>query len=112
MQALSRHIFRKKVILYAHLSKRQSDLKQNGTQEKTQFSSTVFNTLSHDVICFVASVSSKKHLLAGWNSLTANQKLLFNGFGSYHWQQNETHHVKGYGKLCRKMVSFLVYHFV
>ena len=37
---------------------------------------------------------------------------LFNGFWSYHSQQNETHHVKGYGKLCQKMVSFLVYHFV
>ena len=26
--------------------------------------------------------------------------------------RNKTHHVKGYGKLCQKTVSFLVYHFV
>ena len=56
-----------------HLSKRPSDLRQNGTQEKTPFSSTVFHALSHGVIRFVASVSSKNHLLTGWNSLTANQ---------------------------------------
>ena len=49
----------------SHLSKRPSDLKQNGTQEKTPFSGTVFNTLSHGVIRFVASVSSKNHLLTG-----------------------------------------------
>ena len=48
-----------------HLAKRTSDLKQNGTQEKTPFYGTVFRTLSHDVIHFVVSVSSKKHLLAG-----------------------------------------------
>ena len=35
------------------------------------------------VICFVGRVSSsKKRLLTQWNSLTANQKLLFNGFWS------------------------------
>ena len=45
-----------------HLSKRSSDLKQNGTQEKTPFSSTVFHTLSHGVFGFVASVSST----SGW----------------------------------------------
>ena len=45
----------------SHLSKRPSDLKQNGTQEKTPFSGTVFNTLSHGVIRFVASVSFKNH---------------------------------------------------
>ena len=50
---------------YTHLSKRPSDLKQNGTQEKTPFSSTVFHTLSYGVIRFVASVSSKNHLLTG-----------------------------------------------
>ena len=54
--------------LHSHLSKRSSDLKQNGTQGKTPFSSTVFHTLSHGVIRFVASVSSRNHLLAGWNS--------------------------------------------
>ena len=45
----------------AHLSKRPSDLKQNGTQEKTQFSGTVFHTLSHDVFHFVASGSFTNH---------------------------------------------------
>ena len=39
----------------------QSDLKQNGTQEKKQFSGTVFNALSHGVIRFVACVSFKNH---------------------------------------------------
>ena len=49
-----------------HLAKRPSDVKQNGTQEKTPFSSTVFNTtLSHGVIRFVASVSPKSHFLTG-----------------------------------------------
>ena len=51
--------------IYTHLSKHPSDLKQNGTQEKTPFSSTVFHALSHGVIRFVASVSSKNHLLTG-----------------------------------------------
>ena len=38
----------------AHLAKRPSDLKQNGTQEKIPFSGTVFHTLSHNVLRFVA----------------------------------------------------------
>ena len=49
----------------SHLSKRSSDRKRNGTQEKTLFSSTVFNTFSHGVIRFLVSVSSENHLLAG-----------------------------------------------
>ena len=36
----------------AHLSKGPSDLKKNGTQEKGQFSGTVFHALSHRVIHF------------------------------------------------------------
>ena len=40
-----------------HLAKRLSDLKQNVTQETTQFSGTVSHTLSHGVLRFVASVS-------------------------------------------------------
>ena len=55
---------------------------------------------------------AKKNIQTGWNSLTANQKLLFDGFWSQNLQQNRAHHVKGYGKLCQKMMSFLVYHFV
>ena len=43
------------------LAKRPSDLKQNGTQEKTPFSGSVFHTLSHGVVRFVASVSFKNH---------------------------------------------------
>ena len=34
----------------AHLAKRSSDLKQNGTQERTPFSGTVLHTLSHSVL--------------------------------------------------------------
>ena len=49
----------------AHLSKRMSHLKHNGTQEKAPFSVAVFNTLSPGVIGFVVSVSSKNHLLTG-----------------------------------------------
>ena len=45
----------------AHLAKRPSDLKQNGTQEKAPISDTVFHTLSHDVFHFVASGSFKNH---------------------------------------------------
>ena len=36
--------------IVAHLAKRLSDLKQNGTQEKTPFSDTVFHDLSHGVL--------------------------------------------------------------
>ena len=50
-----------------HLSERPSNLKQNGTQEKTPFSGTVFHTLSHGVLRFVASVSFKNHWIeAPW----------------------------------------------
>ena len=44
-----------------HLSKRPSDLILTGTQEKSPIFRTVFNTLSHGVICFFASVSLKNH---------------------------------------------------
>ena len=47
------------VLEVAHLSKLPSDLRQNGTQEKTPFSGTVFHTLSCGVLRFVASVSPK-----------------------------------------------------
>ena len=52
-------------LLMPHLSKHPSDLKQNGTQEKTPLSGTVFNALTHGVIRFVASVSSKNHHQTG-----------------------------------------------
>ena len=41
-----------------HLSKRLSDPRQNGTQEKTPFSGTAFHTLSHGVIRFVTKPPS------------------------------------------------------
>ena len=41
----------------AHLSKGPSDLKQNGTQEKTPFSGTVTHCLSDGVVLFVLTVS-------------------------------------------------------
>ena len=58
-----------------HLAKRPSDLKQNGTQEKIPFSGTVFNTLSHDVLHFVASGSFKNHWIeaSDWLSKNFNQ---------------------------------------
>ena len=51
----------------SHFAKRLSDLKQNGTQEKTPFSGRVFHTLSHGVLRFVESVSFKNHWIeAPW----------------------------------------------
>ena len=44
-----------------HLAKRPSGLNQNGTQEKTPFLGTIFHTLSHGVLRFVASVGLKNH---------------------------------------------------
>ena len=46
-----------------HFAKCLSDLKQKGTQEKTPVPGTVFHTLSHGVLSFVASVSFKNHSL-------------------------------------------------
>ena len=48
-------------VVKTHLAKWPSDVKQNGTQEKEPLSGTVFNTLSHDVLRFVASGSFKNH---------------------------------------------------
>ena len=47
--------------ILSNLSKRLSDLKHNGTQEKALFSGTVLNTLSPGVIGFIASFSSKNY---------------------------------------------------
>ena len=46
------------ILVNTHLAKQLSDLKQNGTQEKTTFYGTVFHTLSHDVFHFVASIEN------------------------------------------------------
>ena len=51
-------------------------------KKRHNFLAQISIPLLHGVIRFVASVNSKNHLLAGWNSLPANQKLLFNGFWS------------------------------
>ena len=92
--------------------KRSTDLKQNCTQEKAPFSSTVLHTLSHGVIHLVTSVTCKTP--SGWLKFFTGQSE-----ASIQWflklklgTQNGAHHVKGYGMLCQKMVSFPVYHFV
>ena len=54
-------VTRKDFLLFSHLSKVPSDLKENGTKEKTQFSVTVFHTLSLGAFRFVARVSFIKH---------------------------------------------------
>ena len=55
------HAPRKVLCKKAHLSKRPSDLKQNGSKEKIPFTGTVFHTLSHGVPRFVVSGSFKNH---------------------------------------------------
>ena len=45
----------------SHLAKWPSDVKQNGTQEKTPFSGTVFNIFLHGVLRFVARGNFKNH---------------------------------------------------
>ena len=63
----------------SHLAKRLSDLKQNGTQEKTPFSGTVFHTLSHGMLRFVASVSQKplnRSTLIGCQRISTSQKVI------------------------------------
>ena len=97
---------------YLHIAKRLSDLKQNGTHKKTPFSGTVFQSLSHGVLRFVASVSFKNHWIEASDWLSKNLNQSESGFLSYHSQQNWPHHVKGYWKLCQKLVSCFVYHFV
>ena len=52
-----------------HLSKRLNDLKQNGSQEKTPFSSTVFNTFSHGVIRLVSVKCQLKKAPSDWLKL-------------------------------------------
>ena len=79
-----------------HLTKRPTDLKQNGTQEMTPFSGTVFHTLSYDVFHFVACGSFKNHLIVASDWLSKNLNQSEGGFLSYHLQQNGPHHVKGY----------------
>ena len=92
------------------LSKRPSDLKQNGTHEKTP--GTIFHTLSHGVFRFVATVSFKNHRIQASDWLSKNFNQSEGSFLSWHSQQNGPDHLKGYWKLYPKMVPFLVYHFV
>ena len=74
--------------------------------KKRPFSGTVFHTLSHDVFHFVASGSFKNHWIEASDWLSKNLNQSEGGFLSYHSQQNWPHHVKGYWKLCQKLVSF------
>ena len=57
---------------YPHFAKCPSDVKQNGTQEKTPFSVTDFHTLSHGVFRFVASVSFRNHWIDASDWLSKN----------------------------------------
>ena len=76
--------------MHTHLSKRPSDFNQNGS-------------------VLLQALAQKKHLLNGWNSLTA-----IRSFHSMVFKANTRNKTerKGYWKLCQKMVSFLAYHFV
>ena len=58
--------------------------------------------------CFILLqvVASKNHWIEGSDWLSKNLNQLVRGFLSYHLQQNWPHHVKGYWKLCQKLVSF------
>ena len=67
-----------------HLAKWPSDVKQNGTHEKTPFSGTVFKTFSHVVLCFVASGSFKNHWIEASYWLSKNFNQSEGGFISYH----------------------------
>ena len=93
----------------SHLSKHPSDLKQNGTQEKTQFSSTVFHALSHGVICFVASVSSTFWLV---KFLDSQSETSIQWFLKLTLATKWSTPCERYVKMCHKVVVFLVYHFV
>ena len=53
---------------------------KNGTQEKTQLSGTVFHTLSHGVLRFVASVSFKNHWIEASDWLSKNFRQPEGGF--------------------------------
>ena len=66
----------------AHLSKRLSDLKQNGTQEKKPFSGSVFHAFSQGMFRFVAIVSSKNHWVEVSDWLTKNFNKIEGGLWS------------------------------
>ena len=66
-----------------HLFIFTSDFKRNGPHENAPFSDSLFHARFLGIICFVATVSFKKHFLVAGNDSTANKKLLyslFNGF--------------------------------
>ena len=76
-----------------HLSKGPSDLKQNGTQEKTLFSGKVSDCLSCGVVLFVPTVSFWNHQIEAshWlmGRVLANQKVV-SGANT----RNKTDHTK------------------
>ena len=82
----------------SHLAKRPSDLKQNGTQEKTPFSGRVFYALSHGVLSFVASVSFKNHWIEASDWLVKNFNQPEGGFMS-ELTHNKTYHTTWKGTL-------------
>ena len=54
--------------------------------------------------CCILLSDVTQHILQ--NAQVTSNKMV-NKKSSYHSQQNRAHYVKGYGKLCQKMVSFL-----
>ena len=69
-------------IWISHLSKRLSDLKQNGTQKWHHFLEQ-FSIPFHKLWSVLLQVvAQKKHFLTGWDNWTANQKLLFNNLNN------------------------------
>ena len=85
-------IFQRKLVGWCntHLAKHPSNLKQNGTQEMTPFSGTVFHTLSYGVIRFVAIVSFKYHWIKA--RISTSQRVVFRANTC-----NQTDHTMGKG---------------
>ena len=71
-----------------------------------------FCVASHDVICFVGTVSSGNHFLIDPNFPIDNQKLLHQGFEKQHWWQNGSHCMTEHEKLGKEMISRLACIFV
>ena len=96
-----------------HISKRSSDLEQNGTQEKTPFSSTVFHAVWSVLLRVLAQQNISWLVGILWQPIRSFYSLhSYTAFEAN--TRNKTEHTmwKGMEKLCQKMVSFLVYYFV
>ena len=91
------------VLLGAHLSKGQTDLKQKGTQKKKLFYGSIFHAPSHGVNRSVASDCFKNYKMEAWEHFILSQGF----FWSQHSKQNASHgsyHMKGHEKLDHKIV--------